>query len=131
MKIKSRFIFKNFDEHVAENVFNDFFLSLVSPHLDEVHFVHVHAVVVNDTTEIELPRTGKFEHDGIVVGYEVPSIDEQLKSSETAHLRNNRVSNREISHVKFSFCCFPHFVENTIRKNLEDVNTFLPDLFFF
>lgn len=127
MKIKSSLVFKDFDEHVAEDVFDDFFLTLVSPHLNEMHFVQVHAVVVNDTTEIEPARTGKLEHDGIVVGHEVSSVDEHLKSSEAAHLRNNRVSNREISHVKFSFNCFPHFVEYTIRKNLEEVNTFLPD----
>lgn len=127
MKIKSSLVFKNFNKHVAEDIFDDFFLTLVAPHLDEVHFVQVHAVVVNDTTEIEPARTGKLEHDGIVVGHEVSSVDEHLKSSEAAHLRNDSIGDGEISHVKFSFLCFPHFVEYTILKNLEEVNTFLPD----
>lgn len=106
MKIKSSLVFKDFDEHVTEDVFDDFFLTLVTPHLDEVHFVQVHAVVVNDTTEIEPARTGKLEHDGIVVGHEVSSVDEHLKSSEASHLINDSVGNGEISHVKFSFLVF-------------------------
>lgn len=127
MKIKSSLVFKNFNKHIAEDVFDDFFLTFVTPHLDEVHFVQVHAVVVNDTTEIEPARTGKLEHDGIVISHEVSSVDEHLKSSEASHLINDSVGDGEISHVKFSFLCFPHFVEYTIQKNLEEVNTFLPD----
>ena len=119
MKIKSSLVFKDFDKHVAEDVFYDFFLTLVSPHLDEVYVVQIHAVVINDTTEIEPARTGKLEHDGTVVGHEVSSIDEHLKSSEAAHLRNDSVGNGEISHVEFSFLCwFPHFVEyNDTKKS--------------